>query len=72
MAPLFFLRALRRLPAFAHNTVVMQRQQTLECAPLSADRRCVALHLGKATGFFSGDVRKLTQLGYNYSAFRKS
>jgi DNA repair exonuclease SbcCD ATPase subunit len=44
----------------------------LECAPLSVYRRCAALSQGKATGIFISDVRKLTQLGYNYSAFRKS
>jgi len=47
-------------------------ESALECAPLSADCRCAALSLGKATGIFISDVRKLTQLGYNYSAFRKS
>jgi|RifCSPhighO2_12_1023870.scaffolds.fasta_scaffold01569_3 hypothetical protein len=72
MAPFVFSAGRQRLPEFAHAAVVMHRQQTLECAPLSADRRCVALNPGKATGFFSSDVRKLTQLGYNYSAFRKS
>ncbi|WXL25564.1 hypothetical protein WG219_20060 [Ectopseudomonas mendocina] len=42
---------------------------TLECAPLSMEQfACHCL----TTKIFSGDVRKLTQLGYNYFAFRKS
>jgi hypothetical protein len=50
----------------------MKHEQALKCAPLSAERRCAVLSQGKIPGIFTSGVRKLAQLGYNYSAFRKS
>lgn len=72
MAPFVFSVGRKSLLFLSTRAVVIRQQQTLKCAPLSAARRCVALSPGKTTGFFISDVRKLTPLGYNYSAFRKS